>query len=190
MFKFKLEPEIPLLTATRTGIWSIDTVMAYEAALRRELVSLKLSGRPTSFIIDIRSTVAQHRDVAEALRLMVARLGLLHADRTAVVASSGVAKLQARQVADPTARVFTSMAPAREWVMGKVDAKPPVDTAHDEPSDAEAEGPAVHVHGPADVDVTLTPAAALETAKRISNAAVEVLLSQTATVPPCGGIAA
>jgi hypothetical protein len=180
LFQFKLEPEIPLLTVTRTGTWSLDTVFSYEVALRRELVELQLSGRPTSFIIDIRSSRAQPLNVAEALRAMVARLGPLHADRTAVVASSGIAKLQARRVADATAQVFTSMVLARDWVTGRVDAAQPPATVHDEPSEAEAEGLAVHVQGPSDVDVTLTPAAALETAKRISNAAVEVLVGAAA----------
>lgn len=45
---------------------------------------------------------------------------------------------------------------------------------HNEPSEADAEGIIVHIHGPADLDVTLTPAAALETAKRIRDAAIDV----------------
>jgi hypothetical protein len=178
MFKFKLEPDLPLLTATRIGLWSIDTVIAYEVALRRELALLQISGRPTGFIIDRRSTVAQHRDVAEALRSMVAGLGPLRAHRTAVVTSSGVAKLRARNLGDPDAQVFTSMVLARSWVTGRVDAIRQSEWVHDEPSDADAEGPSVHIHGPSDVDVMLTPTAALETATRISNAAVEALLGQ------------
>ena len=176
MFKFKLEPELPLLTATRMGVWSIDTAMAYAVALRRELALLQLSGKPTAFIIDIRSTVSLHREVAEALRSMVAGLGPLHADRAAVVAFSGVAKLQARNLGNPNAKVFTSMAQARAWVTGGIAARRPNGTVFDEPSDADAEGLSVHVHGPSNIDVMLTPAAALETAKRISNAAVEALL--------------
>ena len=49
---------------------------------------------------------------------------------------------------------------------------------HDEPSDAKAEGRTVHIHGPSDVEVTLTPKAAFETAKRIGDAAVEALLDE------------
>jgi hypothetical protein len=179
MFNFKHEPELAMLTATRRGLWSVDTVVAYEVALRRELALLKASSGPTSFIIDIRSTVAQPLAVAEALRTMVAGLGELHADRTAVVSSSGIAQLQARQVANLTTEVFPSMAPARDWVLRRVDPKRSPATVHDEASEADAEGRAVHVHGPSDVDVVLTPQAALETAKRISDAAVEVLLAGT-----------
>lgn len=182
MFKFTLELDIPLLTVTRSGIWSLDTVMEYEAALRVELSLLRHSGRPTSFIIDIRSIVTPDHQVAEALRLMVARLGDLNADRTAVVTSAGVAKLQARYAADPSVQVFTTMALARAWVRGTVEVERAPVTVHDMPSAAEAEGATVHIHGPSDVDVLLTPDAAIETAKRISDAAIEVKL-QTATPP-------
>jgi hypothetical protein len=47
---------------------------------------------------------------------------------------------------------------------------------HNVPSEADADGSCVHVHGPSNLDVSLTPEAALETAKRISDAAVEVIL--------------
>lgn len=176
MFHFKLEPELALLTAKRAGAWSLDTVVAYELALRVELAKLRLLGRPTSFIIDIRSSGAQAPPVAEALRAMVARLGPLHADRTAVVTSSGFAKLQDRRLGNPQAEVFTSMVLARDWVAGKRQPARPAGVAIDEPSVAQAVGPVVHVQGPSDVDVTLTPAAALETARRISDAARNALL--------------
>ncbi|TPG39082.1 hypothetical protein EAH79_15200 [Sphingomonas koreensis] len=190
MFHFALERDIPLLTATRTGDWSIDTVRDYEVALRQELISLQLCDRPTGFIIDIRSKVALHLDVAEALRLMVSRLGRLHPDRTAIVASSGVTKLQARQVADPKARVFTSMIVARNWVTTELAASQPLVSVQCEPSDAEPTGSNVHVRGPSNVDVVLTPAAALETARRIGDAAVEVLLATATAATPLGRLAA
>ncbi|MDO9369499.1 MAG: hypothetical protein Q7T68_13105 [Sphingopyxis sp.] len=183
MFKFELEIDIPLLTVTRTGFWSLDTVKSYEAALRPQLTKLRLSGRPTAFIIDIRSTGPQALDVAEALRSMVGRLGSLHADRTAVVTSSGIAKLQARRVADANAQVFTSMVLARDWVIANSNPALASETVHSAPSDAEAAGRSVHVHGPSDVDVSFTPAAALETAKRIGDAAFEVLISNGQPVP-------
>lgn len=183
MFDFKFEPEIALLTVTRTGLWSLETVASYEAVLRQQLAILRQCESPTSFIIDIRSTGAQPKIVADALKEMVARLGPLHAKRTAVVAFSGVAKLQAMRIADVDAEVFTSMSAARDWLLGTDSAARTLDDVHDEPSEADAEGRSVHVQGPSDVDVTLTPAAALETAKRIGNAAVEALLAPAA-VPP------
>jgi len=177
VFRFKLEDDLSLLTVTRTGLWSLETVKAYELALRRQLLDLHAFGRPTLFIIDIRGSGAQPRSVADALRLMVKGLGPLHADRTAVVTSSGIAKLQARRVADLNAQVFTSMALARDWVLGFVDPNRKIGIVHDVPSNAEAEGMVVHIQGPSDVDLMLTPAAALETAKRVGNAAVEALLA-------------
>jgi hypothetical protein len=175
MFEFKLEPEIPLLTVIRTGLWSLDTVAEYERALRRELVGLQRWGPSTSFIIDIRSTGAQPVPVADALRAMVERLGTLHAERTAVVTSSGIAKLEARRVADDTARVFTSMVLARDWAMRRGEETPSGNVVYNEASAAEAEGHTVRVHGPSDVDVSMTPGAALETAKRIGDAAIDAL---------------
>lgn len=189
MFTFKLETGISLLTVTRRGHWSLDTVAAYEVELRQDLEKLSHSPHPTSFIIDTRASGAQPADVADALRSMVAGLGPLHADRTAVVASSGIAKLQARRVADASAQVFTSMVLARDWVTGRADPARSPAAVYDQPSDAEAEGPTVHVHGPSDVDVMLTPAAALETARRVSNAAVEVLID-AAVAPKNGKLAA
>jgi hypothetical protein len=177
MFEFHLEPEIPLLTITRTGAWSVETVVAYEPLLRRELTLLNLSGRPRSCILDIRAAAVPSDAVAVALRAMVARFDLLHPDRTAIVSSSGVDRLDARYAANPEVRVFATMSCARGWIIGTaaVRRKPVV---HDTPSDVEAEGLAVHVHGPSDVDIILTPAAALETAKRISDAAVDVILER------------
>lgn len=181
MFKFRLDPQISLLIVTRSGLWSIDTVIAYEAALRNALHTLQSVGNPTSCIIDVRLTPAQHRDVAEALRCMVARLGPLQASHTAIVALSGVDKLRAKQAPDPNAQVFDSMLAARRWIRGKMEQARASLSVHDEPSNAEAAGRAVHVHGPCTIDVMLTPTAALETAKRISNAAVEVLLAVATT---------
>lgn len=183
MFQFKLEPGIALLTVTRTGTWSVDTVACYEVALRAELKTLQSSARPTAFIIDIRSSGVQPRDVAEALRHMVARLGPLNAERTAVITSSGLAKLQAGRVADKNARVFTSMVLARDWVLNTAGAAPDAaEGVFDEPSTAVAVGRAVHLHGPSDVDVTLSVKAALETATRISDAALDALLASPAAV--------
>ena len=179
MFEFKLEPEIALLTAVRTGPWSLETVVRYEAALRRELAALHRCGPATSFIIDIRSTGAQPMEVADALRAMVGRLGALHADRTAVVTNAGIAKLQAKRVADDSAEIFTSMILARDWVARASDQTASGNLVHDVPSDAEAEGHTVRVHGPSDVDVSMTPGAALETAKRIGDAAIEALVGTT-----------
>jgi len=176
LFEFALEPDIGLLTATRTGFWSLQTVAAYEAALRRELAALHKCGPRTAFIIDIRSTGAQPREVAAELRAMVGRLGPLHAGRTAVVTASGIAKLQAKRAADVYSGVFTSLVLARDWVLGSNPAEPGACIVYDEASDAEAEGRSVHVHGPADLEINLTPRAALETAKRIGDAAVEALI--------------
>jgi len=176
MFEFRLEPEISLLTVIRSGSWSVQTVADYEAVLRRQLIELNRSGPSTSFIIDIRSTSAHSRQVADALRAMIGRLGPLNAQRTAVVASSGIAKLQARRVANAGAEVFTSMTTARNWVMHRSPAETSNEMVFDEPSDAEAEKHNVHIHGPSDIDISLTPRAALETAKRIGDAAIEVLL--------------
>lgn len=177
MFEFKLEPELSLLTATRNGVWTLENVRSYEVALRAELALLHQSGRPTAFIIDIRRSGIQPRAVADALRDMVGRLGALRAHRSAIVTSSGLAKLQAGRAGDKNAQVFTSMVLARDWVLATTDTPKIAGTVLDEPSVAEAIGPVVHVRGPSDVDVTLTATAALETAKRISDAALDALLA-------------
>jgi hypothetical protein len=57
---------------------------------------------------------------------------------------------------------------------------------HNEASDAVALGAAVHILGPADVDVTLTPTAALETARRVGDAAIEVLIKKANFAPTTG----
>ena len=49
---------------------------------------------------------------------------------------------------------------------------------HDEPSEVEADGESVHLFGPSDVEVTMTPKAALETAKRLGDAAIDALLDK------------
>lgn len=180
MYVFKFEPEIALLTVTRTGLWSVVTVDSYELLLREQLEILKNCEQSTSCIVDIRSQGAQPRDVANALRAMVARLGPLNATRTAVVSSSGIAKLQAIRVADMNAQVFTSMAVARNWLLGNLQSDGPSGVVHDEASEAEAEGCSVHLHGPSGLDVNLTPAAAFETAERIGTAAVDAVLAGAA----------
>lgn len=179
MFEFKLEPEIPLLTVVRTGLWTLETVTEYERALRQELSKLQRWGPATSFIVDIRLTKPQPTQVADALRHMVAGLGHLHAARTAVVTTSGLAKLQARRIADDSAEVFTSMVLARDWVMRRGERTESGNVIYNDPSDVEVEGHSVRVHGPANVDVSMTPGAALETAKRIGDAAVESLINAT-----------
>jgi hypothetical protein len=178
LFEFELEPDIGLLTATRTGFWSLQTVATYEVALRRELAVLQKYGPRTAFIIDIRSTGAQPKEVADELRAMVSRLGSLHAKRTAVVTASGIAKLQAKRVADNTSEVFTSLVLARDWVLAGRPSEVDKGVVYDEASDAEADGRAVHVHGPSDLEINLTPRAALETAKRIGDAAIEALIER------------
>jgi hypothetical protein len=54
-----------------------------------------------------------------------------------------------------------------------VDEKP----VQDQASDVESGDNAVHMQGPADVDVSLTPRAALETARRLGEAAVESIIN-------------
>lgn len=174
MYSFIFEPDISLLTATRTGAWSLDTVALYEAALRLELAQLHLGGRPTAFITDTRFSCVQETQVDDALRTMVAGLGPLNAARTAVVTAAGLILPQGVGAADAGEQVFPSMALARNWATTEPAAEPV--TVHDEPIDAAAAGPAVHLHGLPDVNVTLTPVAALETAKRIGDAAIEVLI--------------
>ena len=149
-------------------------------ALRIELGNCKARAVSPLFIVDIRSRGAQARDVADALRAMVARLGTLHADRTAVVTSSGLAKLQAMRVADKDAEVFTSMVLARDWIFEQISLANEESVVHDEPSAADAQGLVVHVHGPSDLDVTFTPKAALQTAKHIGDAAAEALVELAA----------
>ena len=124
MFEFHREPHIPLLTVTRTGFWTLETVKAYETAMRHEMALLRQQGPAASCIIDIRWKGAQSVEVAEALRAMIGRLGPLIASRTAVVADAGLAKLQAARVADSNARVFSSMALAREWLLGEPQTAP------------------------------------------------------------------
>jgi hypothetical protein len=113
---------------------------------------------------------------------MVSLLGVLNADRTAVVTLSGIAKLQAKHIADPSAKIFSSMMRARTWALGTPESMPSPSVVYDEPSEAAADGQAVHVQGPSGTDIAFTPIAALETARRISGAAVEVLLK----IPPLG----
>ena len=50
------------------------------------------------------------------------------------------------------------------------------DSVQDQPSNVEVRKNAVHVEGPGGVDVSLTPKAALATAKRIEDAAVEAIV--------------
>jgi hypothetical protein len=52
------------------------------------------------------------------------------------------------------------------------------EVVHDTPSDVEADGSVVHLHGPSNAEIALTPKAALETAKRLGDAAVEALLDE------------
>ncbi|MFC3579511.1 hypothetical protein [Sphingomonas hylomeconis] len=51
---------------------------------------------------------------------------------------------------------------------------------YSDPSTVEAEGSVVHLQGPSDVDIAMTPEAALETAKRLGDAAVDAILDQAA----------
>lgn len=176
MFNFMLEPGIPLLTVTRTGQWSVATVAAHEIAFRQELVQLRHSGKTRGLIVDIGATWMQERDVAWALRRMEMRLGELRPERIAVVSSFGASRLHARHLKEPDTQIFASMQFARAWIISKADETAYPGQVHDQASHAEAEGLTVHVHGPSDVHIMLTPAAALETAKRIGDAAVEVII--------------
>lgn len=178
MFNFKFEPTIPLLTVTRTGFWSLATVAIYEVELRNRLEELRLCGPETFVLLDIRATGALSADVARALRMMVERLGPLRATRTAIVTSSGLAKLQSRGATDDSRQVFTSISSAQAWLKRESPA-PILTPVYDVSSEADpnAEHRLVHVHGPSTIDFNLTPRAALESARRIGDAAMEVLMS-------------
>lgn len=177
MFNFFAEPEIPMLTVRRTGAWCLATVAAYEVVLRQELATLLHSGKARGLIVDIGATWPQERDVVCALRRLEQRLGVLRPERIAVVSSFGVSRLHARHLKQADTQVFTSMKFAREWILRHAGAGGPQLEVFDEPSSADVEGLTVHIHGPtAGTDIILTPAAALETAKRIGDAAVEVII--------------
>jgi hypothetical protein len=176
MFNFISEPEIPMLTVRRNGEWSVATVAAYEIVLRQELVLLHQSGKPRGMIVDIGGTWPQQRSVAWALRRIEARLGDLRPERIAVVSSFGASRLHARHLKQPDTQVFTSMKFAREWIIRRSEATGLPTVVFDQPIQADPEGPTVHIYGPTDNGVMLTPGAALETAKRIGDAAVEVII--------------
>lgn len=176
IFNFTLEPGIPLLTVTRIGQWSVATVAAHEIAFRQQLLQLSSSGKARGLIVDIGATWPQEHNVVWALRRMEGRLGALRPERIAVVSSFGASRLHARHLREPDTQVFASMAFAREWIIRQADASAYPGEIYDQASHAEAEGLAVHVHGPSDMHMVLTPAAALETAKRIGDAAVEVII--------------
>jgi hypothetical protein len=161
---------------TRTGQWSVATVAAHEIAFRQELVQLSRSGKTRGLIVDIGATWPQERTVAWALRRMELRLGDLRPERIAVVSSFGASRLHARHLREPDTQIFASMEFARAWIISKADETAYPGEVHDQASHAEAEGLTVHIHGPSDVHIMLTPAAALETAKRIGDAAVEVII--------------
>ena len=176
MFKIDAQPALSLLTVTRIGDWTLDTVRSYETALRAEMTKLNQSGRPTSFIIDVRATGAQKPEVADALRAMVLRLGPLRADRIAIVAASGIIKLENAQYDEEDTQIFTSLVLAQDWVTsGRAST---VHKIYDEPSDVESSGQSVHVVGPSKVDFKLTPAAAIELSKRLEDVAVELLIAR------------
>lgn len=117
MFQFNLELPLHLLTIVRTGVWSLDTVHAYEIALRRELKLLHAGGGPTCCILDVRAIGAQSPQVSQALHMVVQRLGPLNVDRSAVVTATGISKLEAKRMADENAEVFTAMVLARDWAI-------------------------------------------------------------------------
>jgi hypothetical protein len=54
---------------------------------------------------------------------------------------------------------------------------------HDEPSKVEVQADGVHLDGPDSVDIVMTPKAALETAKRLGNAAVQMLVDHPESPP-------
>lgn len=176
MFNFILEPEIPMLTVARTGKWSLATVAAHEIVLRLELAHLRLSGKPRGLIVDIGSTWPQERNVALALRRMEGRLGNLRPERIAIVSSFGVSRLHARHLKEADTQVFASMKYARQWIIRMAEPTGLPSDVYDRPSQADPEGLTVHIHGPSDMGMMLTPSAALETAKRIGDAAVEVII--------------
>ncbi|WP_033921546.1 hypothetical protein [Sphingomonas sp. 37zxx] len=182
MLEFRLEPELRLLTVTRNGVWSVDEALSYEEALRLELAALRLFEGPTACIIDVR--LDEHQPLnCEGLRLMIGRLGKLAADRFATVTSADLTNAQIEQLTRARTRVFTSMVLARDWAARKSPTRPGLAAATHEPSHAWGDGLLVQVRGPGDIDFQLTPAAALETAKRISDAAIDVLLRVAAQ--PC-----
>ena len=69
------------------------------------------------------------------------------------------------------------MAEARSWILGDLEQDLTSGPVHDEASDAAAQHGIVHVQGPDHVDILLTPRAALETSRRIGDAAIEAILS-------------
>jgi hypothetical protein len=57
----------------------------------------------------------------------------------------------------------------------------------DEPSEVSNEEGAVHIEGPDGIDVAMTPAAALETARRLDTVAIDAILEGIAPKSPPEG---
>lgn len=175
MLEFRLEPALRLLTVTQTGGCAPDTTCAYEEAFRLELATLRLFGGPTACIIDNRLDAAQGHD-RDALQLMIGRLGTLAADRTATVISPTSTSAAATLGEGASATVFTSMVRARDWAAGEPDTHLSHHPVEDEPCQVTASDLRVKIKSPCDGDLSLSPAAAIETARRMSDAAIDVLL--------------
>lgn len=69
---------------------------------------------------------------------------------------------------------------SRDWELG-ISSDRVSGAVHDKPSDAGGDNVSAHVRDPLNVADSVTPIAALETAKRIAHAAIEVLLDSASS---------
>jgi hypothetical protein len=97
-FDIVWDPRDPILIATMSGFWTLETVAAFQALIRRRLD--ERPGLPFDMISDLRRYQTQSQQVHEAMTHAVQDLGSRGLRRGAAVTSSALARMQAQRTAD------------------------------------------------------------------------------------------
>ena len=123
--RFDIAADVPrrLLQITARGLWDVDTVKAYKAALLAVIERMLAAGCPNGEMValfDAREGGPQSQDVIAAFRAQLGQPDLVPR-RLATLVGSALLKRQVERIAIPNQRVFTDEAEALAWLLSPPD---------------------------------------------------------------------
>jgi hypothetical protein len=110
-------PERAEVHFAASGLWDMDTIVAFQRDLIAAGKPMFESGRKMRVFGDLTGFVTQKREIAEGIRMIVMESARLGTERTAIVSDSPLAAMQYKRINEGiNAEIFEDRGEAMAWL--------------------------------------------------------------------------
>jgi hypothetical protein len=110
-------PDLREVHFTASGLWDMDTLVAYQRELIAAGRPMFESGKKMRVFGDLTGFVTQTREIAEGIRVIVTESARLGTERTAILSDSPLAAMQYKRINEGiNAEIFEERDEAMAWL--------------------------------------------------------------------------